>query len=64
VVSDVAGHQRLWASPLGGTPDSTFAFDDPAVRVDYPVWSPDGHWILFDRTKPEGGDIWLMERAR
>jgi serine/threonine-protein kinase len=64
VVSDVVGHRRLWASSLAGSADSTFAFDDPAVRVDYPVWSPDGRWILFDRTKPEGGDIWLMERRQ
>jgi serine/threonine protein kinase len=21
----------------------------------------DGRWILFDRLKPEGGDIWLLE---
>ncbi|HEY8183441.1 MAG TPA: hypothetical protein VII32_14455 [Thermoanaerobaculia bacterium] len=27
----------------------------------YPVWSPDGHWLLFDRFKPEGGDIWMAE---
>jgi Tol biopolymer transport system component len=64
VISDVVRHRWLWASPLGGTPDSTFAFDDPAVRVDYPVWSPDGRWILFDRSKPEGGDIWLMEPSK
>jgi len=63
VISDVSGHRQFWVSPLDGTPYTTFALDDPEVRVDYPVWSPDGRWILFDRTKPEGGDIWLMERA-
>ena len=31
------------------------------VRIDYPVWSPDGKWILFDRAAPSGGDIWLLE---
>jgi serine/threonine-protein kinase len=64
LVLDVAGHRELWVSPEGGAPYTTFRFEDPAVRVDYPVWSPDGRWILFDRTKPEGGDIWLMEPRR
>jgi len=38
-----------------------YEFADPAVRIDYPVWSPDGKWLLFDRFRPEGGDIWVME---
>ncbi|HSQ25421.1 MAG TPA: hypothetical protein VLN44_13440 [Pyrinomonadaceae bacterium] len=25
------------------------------------VWSPDGQWVLFDRFRPQGGDIWMME---
>ena len=25
------------------------------------VWSADGKWILFDRVKPEGGDVWVVE---
>jgi Tol biopolymer transport system component len=62
-VMDVAGHKILWVSPLdGGTPEKVFEFDDPDVRIDYPVWSPDGHWILFDRFRPQGGDIWMMEK--
>jgi hypothetical protein len=27
--------------------------------ADYPVWSPDGRWVLFDRFR--GGNIWLLE---
>ncbi len=61
-IADVLGHQRIWISPLdGGAPYPVFSFDDPEVRIDYPVWSPDGRWILFDRWAPEGGDIWLAE---
>jgi Tol biopolymer transport system component len=61
-IMDVIGHKTLWVSPLNGSkPEKVFEFDDPDVRIDYPVWSPDGHWILFDRFRPQGGDIWMME---
>jgi len=61
-IMDVVGHKVLWVSPLdGGTPEKIFEFDDPDARIDYPVWSPDGRWILFDRFRPQGGDIWMME---
>ena len=59
---DVAGHKTLWVSPVEkGEPEKIFEFSDADVRIDYPVWSPDGKWILFDRFRPEGGDIWMME---
>ncbi len=61
-IIDVVGHKTLWVSPLaGGSPEPVFEFDDPDVRIDYPVWSPDGRSLLFDRFRPEGGDVWLME---
>jgi TolB protein len=61
-IMDVIGHKTLWVSPLGGgKPEKVFGFDDPDVRIDYPVWSPDGNWILFDRFRPQGGDIWMMD---
>ena len=61
-IMDVVGHKTLWVSPIsGGKPERVFEFDDPDVRIDYPVWSPDGHWVLFDRFRPQGGDIWMME---
>jgi Tol biopolymer transport system component len=61
-IMDVVGHKVLWVSSLdGGKPEKVFEFDDPDARIDYPVWSPDGRWILFDRFRPQGGDIWMME---
>ena len=62
LIADVVGHKTLWISPLaGGKPYQVFAFDDADSRIDYPVWSPDGKELLFDRFRPQGGDIWLME---
>ncbi len=64
-IADVVAHKTIWVSPLsGGRPESVFAFESADVRIDYPVWSPDGNWLLFDRVVPRGGDIWLLESAR
>jgi hypothetical protein len=61
-ILDVVGHKSMWVSPLGeGAPEKVFEFEDPDVRIDYPVWSPDGRFVLFDRFRPQGGDVWLME---
>ncbi|TMQ57669.1 MAG: hypothetical protein E6K76_09865 [Candidatus Eisenbacteria bacterium] len=61
-IMDVVAHKVLWVSPLlGGAPERVFEFEDPDVRIDYPVWSPDGRWVLFDRFRPQGGDVWVME---
>jgi len=60
-IMDVIGHRVLWVSPVsGGNPEMVYEFPDPDVRIDYPVWSPDGKWVLFDRFRPQGGDIWAM----
>jgi len=64
LVMDVAGHRVLWVHAIDGTSRTkVFEFADPESRIDYPVWSPDGKWILFDRVVPRGGDIWLLEGA-
>ena len=61
-IIDVVGHRALWVSPLaGGAPKKVFEFDDPDSRIDYPMWSPDGRWVLFDRFAPRGGDVWMVE---
>ncbi len=61
-IMDVVRHKTLWVSPLGGgKPEKVFAFDDPDVRIDYPVWSPDGKSVLFDRFRPQGADIWVIQ---
>ena len=60
-VMDVLGHRVLWSSPVaGGEPQKVFEIADPSVRIDYPVWSPDGRWVLFDRTHPADGDVWVL----
>jgi Tol biopolymer transport system component len=58
---DVVAHKVLWLYGADGSEQKLFTFEDPDVRIDYPVWSPDGRWLLFDRFKPEGGDIWMAE---
>jgi hypothetical protein len=45
----------------GGQPEKVFEFSDGRSRIDYPVWSPDGKFVLFDRFRPQGGDVWIME---
>ena len=60
-IMDVVGHKVLWVSPVNaGKPEKVYEFPDSDVRIDYPVWSPDGNWVLFDRFRPQKGDIWAM----
>ena len=62
VIMDVRGHKALWTYPVDGRPPAqVFEFPEPDVRIDYPTWSPDGRWVLFDRAAPQGGDLWTLE---
>lgn len=64
-IVDVVGHKTLWVSPVAeGAPEAIFEFEGSDARVDYPAWSPDGRWILFDRLERRGGDVWLMTLER
>src|SRR2546421_829631 len=59
---DVVGHKTIWVSPVAaGKPAKVYEFPDGESRIDYPVWSPDGEWVLFDRFRPQGGDIWMIK---
>jgi serine/threonine-protein kinase len=61
LVMDVRGHRTLHAYPLDGRPAvRVYEFSNPDVRIDYPVWSPDGRWVLFDRAEPRGADLWTL----
>ncbi len=62
LIVDVRDHKVLWAYPMDGRAAyRIYQFTDPDVRIDYPRWSPDGRWILFDRAAPRGGDLWELE---
>ncbi len=62
-IMDVVGHSVLWVSPVDprSSAEKVFEFSDPNARIDYPVWSPDGRWVLFDRIYPQDGDIWVLK---
>jgi len=62
LLMDVVGHKTLWVSPVStGKPVKVYGFPDGQSRIDYPVWSPDGKWVLFDRFRPQGSDIWMIK---
>jgi len=43
-----------------GEPEKVYEFADSDVRIDYPVWSPDGNWVRSTVFQATGGDIWAM----
>jgi Tol biopolymer transport system component len=62
LIMDVRGHKTVWVTPLrGDSAYKAFEFSDASVRIDYPVWSPDGRFMLFDHDVPHGGDIWVLD---
>ena len=69
LILDVVNHKTLHVSAIdvggrGGPPPlPVFESDNAEVRIDYPVWSPDGRLVSFDRFLPRGGDIWMLEET-
>ncbi len=64
-ILETAGHRVLWVYLLAdGSRTRVLEFGDPDIRVDYPVWSPDGAAAVFDRVVPRGGDIWILDGLR
>ena len=62
LILDAVGHKGLWVYPIDGSERrEVVLFDTTDARVDYPEWSPDGRWVVFDRVVPRGGDVWLIE---
>lgn len=62
MIADVVGHKVVWITPVSdGEPFVAYGSDDLDIRIDYPVWSNDGRRLLFDRVKPQGGDIWMVD---
>ncbi len=62
LIMDVVNHKTLTVSPAeAGKPSKVFEFPDGESRIDYPLWSPDGKWVIFDRFRPQGGDLWVLE---
>ena len=61
-IMDVVAHKELWVSPLsGGSPEKVFEFDDAGRADRLPRLVARRELVLFDRFRPQGGDIWMME---
>lgn len=59
---ELSGHRTIWVFPSGSRkPFALFEFGGENERIDYPVWSPSGKWVLFDRMVSQGGDIYLVD---
>lgn len=62
MISDLDGYKTLWVSRVkSGKPEKVYEFEAQDIRINYPVWSPNGKRALFDCLKPQGGDTLLME---
>ncbi len=63
-VSDRKGQYNLWVMNSDGS-EPRAVFTDPAVRVTDPTWTPDGQYIVVQRTEittgfqPPAAGIWM-----
>lgn len=51
--------QHLWRLRWDGTGLQRLSPEGTGVES-APSWSPDGHWLVFSRLTPEGGELWRM----
>jgi len=59
---ELNNHLTIWVFPLkDGEPQPVFRFLGANEHIDYPVWSPSGRWVLFDRMISQGSDIYLVD---
>ena len=60
IMMELAAHLDIWTVPVSGAiPQHVFHFET-GERIDYPVWSPSGNWVLFDRMLSQGSDLYLI----
>ncbi len=61
-IMDVVAHKTLWVSPLsGGKPETVFELRGSGRADRLPGLVAGRRSVLFDRFRPQGGDIWMME---
>jgi Tol biopolymer transport system component len=62
MILGLVDHRSLWVTPsAGGESVKVFELDRSDGRMDYPRWSPYGKRVMFDRSQPGGGDIWVVD---
>ena len=54
---DLKGYNARWFYRMHGVPEKQLAFPDAEVRIDSPIRSPDGRWLLFDGFRPNRSDL-------
>ncbi|MFW6201150.1 MAG: hypothetical protein ACOC8B_01110, partial [Gemmatimonadota bacterium] len=57
-VSDRGGQNDLWVMDADGG-DPRAVFEDRGVRVSTPAWTPDGRYIVVQRTGEDASGIWM-----
>lgn len=59
-VSERSGSAQIWVMNADGSHERQLTFDD-TWKGQLPDWSPDGKWIAYGATDPDGvDDIWIM----
>jgi TolB protein len=62
LILGLVDHRSLWVTPAaGGAPEQVFELDEGGFLMDYPRWSPFGKRVMFDRYRPGGGDIRVVD---